>query len=242
MLNVAAWSQVGDQEGLAVAWVDADIPSKLLRNLSLGVLLADSKVADSEEVLAVVEDFVAASVEIEAASEDEAASATKAEVGSVDDKDTRMDLPLPMLLADQVGEAATAEDTRIDEMVMAAEINVAEPVATKTRLADEIVGMTSVTETEIETATATVTDSVVADEKTTMDRGSDTTTTTGMMTQGSGEGIDTRILHQVYCVHRFSSHHGFVGGYSTFSVLFQPILGGSDKPLPILSHAMVRSH
>ncbi|OAL31845.1 hypothetical protein AYO22_00715 [Fonsecaea multimorphosa] len=198
MLNVAVWSQVGDREDSAEVLVDEDIPSKLLQSLH-----SDPRVgmaADSEGALAVVVEASAVGfVATEEALVGEVVLATRAEEASADDKATRMDLLLPTRPADPVGEVVMAEAMTIDGMGMVEEgINAARLAAIPTPSEDEIVDMTTETETvtEIETEketaieTETVIDTEAADVKTTTARENDTTKVTGTMIPDNAEGIE----------------------------------------------------
>ena len=210
------WYPVGDPDDLVVVSAEEVIPNKLLPNPHLEVLvLKDSNRVVSEEGSVAVEGsvvvsaaMVVVSAAIEAVLVVEVVLDTKEVAGSLDDKeDIKADLhPLmrPADLADEVGMAvaeaeAQVEAMRTEETVMAQEeTNVAGPEATEIPLVAETVATRSVTVTEIETATANATDTVVVDEMTTMALESDTTRTMGRMTQDKSEGIDT--LHRHSCI------------------------------------------
>ncbi|KAH0848536.1 hypothetical protein FOPE_02558 [Fonsecaea pedrosoi] len=253
MLNVAAWSRVGDRGDLAAVLVDEDIPSKSLQSLHSDRQVG--MVAGSEVALAVVVASAVVSAATEGASVVEVALGTKEGEALADDKVTRMDLRPPMRPADPVGEVAMAEAMTTDAMDMVVEgTNAAQPAATPIRSEDEIVGMTIETEivtatvTEIETVTETaiatenVIDTEAAGEKTTMALENDTTRTTGMTIPDNAEGIEPR--RPVICIMRNLSITLWlvVGGYHN-ALHSQTIYGVSVSFLSLcVRTATVRRH
>ncbi|OCT45357.1 hypothetical protein CLCR_05903 [Cladophialophora carrionii] len=200
MWNVVAWSLDGDLKDSAAAWVEEDIPSKLLQDLRMAPLKVDMGMASevaSEVVVGSAADSVATSVATVEVLVAEEGWAIKEEAVSVDAADIKADLHRPTHPAALVEEAAMAEAMRTDEMVTEAE---GPPEATTTLSAAVTEDMRTETETEIEIEieTRTVTDMVAADATMTMAPENDTTRTTGMMTPDNAGG--TKHAHSISCV------------------------------------------